>query len=173
MATTCCQEKMYSPTGLQVVAGCHQVKLENFKVKVVPCHTNQHVRKGKTFTLKVNSLPFSLHFTFNSFTSTPGLQQLTGDQINLKEVSGAALYSYQRPSSPNGCNSSPGLLFQSAVRDLDKIINTEKYSQISIHRAIPCGNNLIANGFIFQHDNNPKYTASEVKAHLNRKIHQS
>lgn len=88
------RKKCISRLVKKVVAGRHQVKSENFKVKVVPCHSNQHVKKGKTFTLKVNSLPFSLHFTFNSFTSTLFLQQLTGDQIDLKEVSGAALYSF-------------------------------------------------------------------------------
>lgn len=45
----------------------------------------------------------------------------------------------------------------------------EKYRQILIHHAMPSGNRLLGNGFIFVHDNDPKHTAGRVKTYLNRK----
>ena len=38
-----------------------------------------------------------------------------------------------------------------------------------IHHAIPSGKRLIGNGYIFQHDNDPKHTANTVKSYLERK----
>ena len=48
-------------------------------------------------------------------------------------------------------------------------MNAEKYRQVLIHHAIPTGKRLIGNGFIFQHDNDPKHTANAVKSYLERK----
>ena len=44
-------------------------------------------------------------------------------------------------------------------------MNAEKYRQFLIHHAIPSGKCLIGNGFIFQHDNNPKDTANAIKSY--------
>ena len=52
---------------------------------------------------------------------------------------------------------------------IDGIIYAEKYRQVLIHHAIPSGKRLIENGFIFQHDNDPKHTANAVKSYLERK----
>ena len=38
-----------------------------------------------------------------------------------------------------------------------------------IHHAIPSGQRLIGNGFVCQHDNDPKHTANAVKSYLERK----
>ena len=48
-------------------------------------------------------------------------------------------------------------------------MNAEKCRQFLIHHAIPSGKHLIGNGFIFQHDNDPKHTANPVKSYLERK----
>ena len=42
------------------------------------------------------------------------------------------------------------------------------FTQVLIHHAIPSGRCLIGNGFIFQHDNNPKHIANAVKSYLER-----
>ena len=48
-------------------------------------------------------------------------------------------------------------------------MNAEKYRQVLIHHAFPSGKSLIGNGFIFQHDNNPKHTAKAVKSYFREK----
>ena len=45
----------------------------------------------------------------------------------------------------------------------------EKSWQVLINLAIPSGKCLIGNGFIFQHDNDPKHTANAVKSYLEKK----
>lgn len=48
-------------------------------------------------------------------------------------------------------------------------MNTQKYNQIFIHRAIPSGKCRIKKGFIdSMHDSNPNYTTSAVKVFMNR-----
>ena len=59
-----------------------------------------------------------------------------------------------------------GCLTGNGVSDLvriDEIENADKYRQILIHHAIPCGKRLIGNVFIFQQDNDSKRTALEMK----------
>lgn len=45
-------------------------------------------------------------------------------------------------------------------------MNAEKHHQSLIHHAVTSGQYLIGSSFIFQHDNDPKHTASAVKAYL-------
>lgn len=45
----------------------------------------------------------------------------------------------------------------------------EQYRQILIHHAMSSGRRLIGRGFTLAHDNDPKHTASTVKAYLKRK----
>ena len=51
-----------------------------------------------------------------------------------------------------GCISASGV---GDIVRIDGIMNAEKYRKVLIHHAIPSGKNLIANGFIFQHDTIP------------------
>ena len=65
-----------------------------------------------------------------------------------------------------------GCISANGVGDLVKIegiMNAEKYRQLLIHHAVPSGKRLIGNGFIFQHDNDPKHTSNVVKAYLQKK----
>ncbi len=49
------------------------------------------------------------------------------------------------------------------------ILVKEKYRQILIKHAVPCGKKLIGKSFILQQDNDPKHTANIVKRYLQRK----
>ena len=54
---------------------------------------------------------------------------------------------------------------------IDGIMNVEQDRQVLIHHAIPSEKHLQTqgNGFIFQHDHDPKHTANAVKSFLERK----
>ena len=79
-----------------------------------------------------------------------------------------------RPSVKHGGGSVLvwGCISASGVGDtvqIDGIMNAEKYRHVLIHHAIPSGKGLSGNGFIFQHDDDPKHTANAVKSYLERK----
>lgn len=62
-----------------------------------------------------------------------------------------------------------GCISASGIWDLGKInriMNTEKYNQVFIRHAVPSGMRLIGSSFIFHLVNDPKHTASAVKAVL-------
>ena len=65
-----------------------------------------------------------------------------------------------------GCISASGV---GDVVQIDGIMNAEEYKQVLFFHAIPYRKSQIGNVFIFQHDNNPKYTANAVKSYLVRK----
>jgi len=48
-------------------------------------------------------------------------------------------------------------------------MNADKYKQILIHHGIPSGNRLIGDNFVFQHDNDSKYTSNVLKTYLQRR----
>ena len=48
-------------------------------------------------------------------------------------------------------------------------MNADEYRQVLIHHAVPSGKFLTGNGFIFQHDNDPRHTANAVTSYLERK----
>ena len=58
--------------------------------------------------------------------------------------------------------------FGSLVK-IDGISNAAKYHQTLIHHSAPSGKRLIDKGIFFQHDDDPRQTATIVKSYLNRK----
>ena len=65
-----------------------------------------------------------------------------------------------------------GCISAAGVGDLVRIegaMNTVKYMQILIHHSIPSGRMLIGDNFVFQHDNDSKYTSNVLKTYLQRR----
>jgi hypothetical protein len=49
------------------------------------------------------------------------------------------------------------------------VLVKEKYRQILVKHAVPCGKKLIGKPFVLQQDNDPKHTAHVVKRYLDKK----
>ena len=68
-----------------------------------------------------------------------------------------------------------GCFSWNAVGDLHRvkgIMTGEVYRKILIHHLVPSANRLCPNGFVFQHDNDPKHTSGVVSKYLkNKKFH--
>ena len=65
-----------------------------------------------------------------------------------------------------------GYLTANGVGDLvrtEKIMNAEKCRQTLIHHTIPFSQRLIGKGFIFQQENDPKFTVVIVKSYFKQK----
>ncbi|KAI5708859.1 hypothetical protein M8J76_004770 [Diaphorina citri] len=69
-----------------------------------------------------------------------------------------------------GCSGGSGV--GDLVR-IEGIMRKEEYKKILEDNVVPSGTNLIGNGFIFQHDNDPKHTSKLCKGFLATQKQQS
>ena len=76
---------------------------------------------------------------------------------------------HQKSINVWGCFSWNGV---GALHRVKGILTGVRYRQILIHHLIPSANKMCPDGFLFQHDNDPKHTSEVVKSYVrNKKVH--